>query len=94
MSKTFADFPLHESLQQALQSLGFTSPTPVQEQLIPAALENQRKANAEISAKIRAATLQNEQKAKELEAEKAKNAAVKADLGKTSRREEGLHRKG
>lgn len=47
-----------------------------------AALENQRKANAEISAKIRAATLQNEQKAKELEAEKAKNAAVKADLEK------------
>ena len=39
MSKTFADFPLHESLQQALQSLGFTSPTPVQEQSIPAALE-------------------------------------------------------
>ena len=39
MSKTFADFPLHESLQQALQSLGFTSPPPVQEQSIPAALE-------------------------------------------------------
>ncbi|NCI78062.1 DEAD/DEAH box helicase [Acinetobacter tandoii] len=39
MSKTFAEFPLHESLQQALQSLGFTSPTPVQEQSIPAALE-------------------------------------------------------
>ena len=39
MSKTFADFPLHESLQQALQSLGFTAPTPVQEQSIPAALE-------------------------------------------------------
>ncbi len=39
MSKTFADFPLHESLQQAIQALGFTSPTPVQEQSIPAALE-------------------------------------------------------
>ncbi|WP_151706513.1 DEAD/DEAH box helicase [Acinetobacter sp. TUM15064] len=39
MSKTFAEFPLHESLQQALQSLGFTSPTPVQEQSIPAALD-------------------------------------------------------
>lgn len=39
MSKTFADFPLHESLQQALQALGFTTPTPVQEQSIPAALE-------------------------------------------------------
>ncbi|NWK72892.1 DEAD/DEAH box helicase [Acinetobacter sp. SwsAc6] len=39
MSKTFAEFPLHESLQQALQSLGFTAPTPVQEQSIPAALE-------------------------------------------------------
>ncbi|SEM15469.1 Superfamily II DNA and RNA helicase [Acinetobacter sp. DSM 11652] len=39
MSKTFADFPLHESLQQALQALGFTSPTPVQEQSIPAALD-------------------------------------------------------
>ena len=39
MSKTFADFPLHESLQLALQGLGFTSPTPVQELAIPAALE-------------------------------------------------------
>ncbi len=39
MSKTFADFPLHESLQQGLQALGFTTPTPVQEQAIPAALE-------------------------------------------------------
>jgi superfamily II DNA/RNA helicase len=39
MSKTFADFPLHESLQQALQALGFTAPTPVQEQSIPAALD-------------------------------------------------------
>ncbi|MDM1243382.1 DEAD/DEAH box helicase [Acinetobacter indicus] len=39
MSKTFADFPLHESLQQALQALGFTAPTPVQELSIPAALE-------------------------------------------------------
>ncbi|SPL69217.1 DEAD/DEAH box helicase [Acinetobacter stercoris] len=39
MSKTFAEFPLHESLQKALESLGFTSPTPVQEQAIPAALE-------------------------------------------------------
>ncbi|MCP0915409.1 DEAD/DEAH box helicase [Acinetobacter indicus] len=39
MSKTFADFPLHETLQQALDALGFTAPTPVQEQSIPAALE-------------------------------------------------------
>ncbi|RZG70698.1 DEAD/DEAH box helicase [Acinetobacter wuhouensis] len=39
MSKTFADFSLDESLQKALESLGFTTPTPVQEQSIPAALE-------------------------------------------------------
>ncbi|MFC6052915.1 DEAD/DEAH box helicase [Acinetobacter sp. Ac_877] len=39
MSKTFADFSLDESLTQALEGLGFTSPTPVQEQAIPAALE-------------------------------------------------------
>lgn len=39
MSKTFAEFSLHESLQQALQGLGFSTPTPVQEQSIPAALE-------------------------------------------------------
>lgn len=39
MSKTFAEFPLAESLQLALQDLGFTTPTPVQEQSIPAALE-------------------------------------------------------
>ena len=39
MSKTFADFSLDESLQQALASLGFTAPTPVQEQSIPAAME-------------------------------------------------------
>ncbi|WP_151777195.1 DEAD/DEAH box helicase [Acinetobacter brisouii] len=39
MSKTFADFSLHASLQQALEDLGFTSPTPVQEQAVPAALE-------------------------------------------------------
>ncbi|MDQ8935235.1 DEAD/DEAH box helicase [Acinetobacter rudis] len=39
MSKTFAEFPLHESLHKALESLGFTAPTPVQEQSIPAALE-------------------------------------------------------
>ena len=39
MSKTFADFPLHESLQQALQTLGFTTPTTVQEEAIPAALD-------------------------------------------------------
>ncbi|MBF7686097.1 DEAD/DEAH box helicase [Acinetobacter sp. B10A] len=38
MSKTFADFSLHESLTQALEALNFTSPTPVQEQAIPAAL--------------------------------------------------------
>ncbi|OTG89628.1 DEAD/DEAH box helicase [Acinetobacter sp. ANC 3813] len=39
MSKTFADFSLDLSLQQALETLGFTAPTPVQEQSIPAALE-------------------------------------------------------
>ncbi|MFU8926177.1 DEAD/DEAH box helicase [Acinetobacter puyangensis] len=39
MSKTFADFSLAESLQLALTDLGFTAPTPVQEQAIPAALE-------------------------------------------------------
>ena len=39
MSKTFADFSLLASLQQALEDLGFTSPTPVQEQAVPAALE-------------------------------------------------------
>ncbi|MBF7689061.1 DEAD/DEAH box helicase [Acinetobacter rathckeae] len=38
MSKTFADFSLHESLKQALEALNFTSPTPVQEQAIPAAI--------------------------------------------------------
>ena len=30
MSKTFADFSLDESLTQALDALGFTTPTPVQ----------------------------------------------------------------
>ena len=39
MSKTFADFSLDDSLQQALETLGFTTPTPVQEQSIPAAME-------------------------------------------------------
>ncbi|WP_043971418.1 DEAD/DEAH box helicase [Acinetobacter sp. NBRC 110496] len=39
MSKTFAEFSLHETLQQALEGLGFTTPTPVQEQAIPTALE-------------------------------------------------------
>ncbi|HCW6550769.1 TPA: DEAD/DEAH box helicase [Acinetobacter baumannii] len=39
MSKTFAEFSLHETLQQALEGLDFTNPTPVQEQSIPAALE-------------------------------------------------------
>ncbi len=39
MSKTFTEFSLHETLQQALEGLGFTTPTPVQEQSIPAALE-------------------------------------------------------
>ena len=38
MNKTFAEFSLHETLQQALEGLGFTTPTPVQEQAIPAAL--------------------------------------------------------
>ncbi|MEZ2901519.1 DEAD/DEAH box helicase [Acinetobacter terrestris] len=39
MSKTFADFSLDESLTLAIEGLGFTTPTPVQEQAIPAALE-------------------------------------------------------
>ena len=39
MSKTFADFSLDETLTQAIEGLGFTTPTPVQEQAIPAALE-------------------------------------------------------
>ncbi|WP_445114804.1 DEAD/DEAH box helicase [Acinetobacter sp. WZC-1] len=39
MSKTFAEFSLDESLQKALEGLGFTTPTPVQEQSIPAAME-------------------------------------------------------
>ncbi|TXJ06309.1 MAG: DEAD/DEAH box helicase [Acinetobacter sp.] len=39
MSMTFADFSLAESLQLALNDLGFTAPTPVQEQAIPAALQ-------------------------------------------------------
>ncbi len=39
MSMTFADFSLAESLQLALTDLGFTTPTPVQEQAIPAALD-------------------------------------------------------
>ena len=39
MSKTFADFPLHESLHKAVESLGFTTPTAVQEQSIPLALD-------------------------------------------------------
>ncbi|MBI1449854.1 DEAD/DEAH box helicase [Acinetobacter sp. KB005] len=39
MSKSFAEFSLHETLQQALEGLGFTTPTAVQEQAIPAALE-------------------------------------------------------
>ncbi|MFB2539762.1 DEAD/DEAH box helicase, partial [Acinetobacter sp. c3-l95] len=39
MSIQFTDFDLAEPLQQALEGLGFTSPTPVQEQAIPAALE-------------------------------------------------------
>lgn len=39
MSKTFAEFSLHESLTQALTDLDFTAPTAVQEQAIPAALE-------------------------------------------------------
>jgi superfamily II DNA/RNA helicase len=39
MSKTFADFSLAQPLQLALNDLGFTNPTPVQEQAIPAALQ-------------------------------------------------------
>lgn len=39
MSKTFADFSLAEPYQKALADLGFTNPTPVQAEAIPAALE-------------------------------------------------------
>lgn len=39
MSQTFSDFALHQSLNLALDSLGFTTPTPVQQQAVPAALE-------------------------------------------------------
>ena len=39
MSKTFADFPLAEQFQSALIDLGFTTPTAVQAEAVPAALE-------------------------------------------------------
>ncbi|WP_084494891.1 DEAD/DEAH box helicase [Alkanindiges illinoisensis] len=39
MSNTFADFPLAEQYQKALNDLGFTAPTPVQAAAIPAALD-------------------------------------------------------
>ena len=39
MSKTFADFSLAEPYQKALADLGFTTPTPVQAEAVPAALE-------------------------------------------------------
>lgn len=39
MSQTFTSFALHDSLNQALANLGFTTPTPVQQQAVPAALE-------------------------------------------------------
>ncbi|MBN2556211.1 MAG: DEAD/DEAH box helicase [Anaerolineales bacterium] len=35
---TFDDFMLHKSLQKAVGAMGFTNPTPVQEQAIPAVL--------------------------------------------------------
>lgn len=39
MSQNFTDFNLHQTLEQALASLGFTTPTPVQQLAVPAALE-------------------------------------------------------
>lgn len=39
MSLSFSDFLLHQSLEKALESLGFTTPTPVQQQAIPSALQ-------------------------------------------------------
>ena len=39
MSQTFADFQIHASLHQAIADLGFTTPTAVQQQAVPAALE-------------------------------------------------------
>lgn len=36
---SFTDYPLHPSLLQAVQELGFTQPTPVQEHSIPEALK-------------------------------------------------------
>ena len=35
---TFKEFNLHESLQMGLQDIGFTEPTPIQEQSIPIVL--------------------------------------------------------
>ena len=39
MSQNFSDFSLHTSLEQALNALGFTAPTPVQQRAVPSALE-------------------------------------------------------
>ncbi|WLF83434.1 DEAD/DEAH box helicase [Moraxella sp. ZY210820] len=39
MTQTFTSFALHDSLNQALATLGFTTPTPVQQKAVPAALE-------------------------------------------------------
>ncbi|MCG6862033.1 MAG: DEAD/DEAH box helicase [Chromatiaceae bacterium] len=39
MSISFSEFLLHEALQRALDKLGFTQPTPVQQQVLPRAIE-------------------------------------------------------
>ncbi len=39
MTASFADFVLAESIQKALTDLGFSTPTPVQAQAVPLALE-------------------------------------------------------
>jgi len=39
MSPVFPLFPLHKSLLRAIGDLGYTNPTPIQEEVIPAALE-------------------------------------------------------
>jgi len=36
---TFADLGIHPDIISALEALGFTAPTPVQEQIIPILLE-------------------------------------------------------
>jgi ATP-dependent RNA helicase DeaD len=42
IAMTFQDFPLSEPLRRAIADLGFTTPTPVQEKVIPHVLEGRR----------------------------------------------------